>query len=108
MTDYPYDMVWASRLIGNKPKEMEKCILCGKDVDLCPCDDQDDEPETYRVSRIYFNDDVPTQTIATGLTLAEAQEHCHNLETSSSTCTTPEGIERTKKHGPWFDSYTAE
>ena len=62
--------------------------------------------ETYKIKRLYMGH--PPEIIATGLTLEEAQEHCNDPETSSKTCTSPEGIERTKKMGPWFDGYDIE
>jgi len=43
--------------------------------------------------------------IKRGLTLAEAQAHCQDPETSSSTCTTSAGRLRTRRLGPWFDGY---
>jgi hypothetical protein len=46
------------------------------------------------------------RTIATGLTLEEAQRHCSSKETSSRTATSAEAIRRTRKRGPWFDGYT--
>jgi hypothetical protein len=43
----------------------------------------------YRIVRFYQNDRRP-RTIKTGLTLSEAQAHCHREDT----------------HGPgWFDGY---
>ena len=45
------------------------------------------------------------ELIKHGLTLEEAQEHCSDPETSSSSCTSEEGLERTEKRGPWFDCY---
>ena len=59
---------------------------------------------TYRIIRMYFKNHRP-RTIKTGLTLEQAQEHCSNPETSSSTCTKPEGKRRTRRVGPWFDGY---
>jgi hypothetical protein len=61
---------------------------------------------TYKIVRFFMNHSK--RTIATGLSLNEAQEHCNDPETSSRTCKKSENIKRTKKHGPWFDGYTAE
>lgn len=57
----------------------------------------------YKIIRHYFNGD--RRTIKTGLTLAEAQAHCRDPETSSRTCTKYAGRQRTKHHGHWFDGY---
>ena len=59
----------------------------------------------YKITRMYFREGVPDQTIKTGLTLDEAQEHCSDRETSSSTVTSKAGRERTRKYGRWFDGY---
>src|SRR4051812_26442912 len=61
----------------------------------------------YRIERFYQNDSrfKAREIVKTGLTLEEAQAHCQDPETSSRTCTSAEGLERTKKHGPWFDAY---
>tara|TARA_Y100001963_G_scaffold22769_1_gene29868 strand:+ start:465 stop:659 length:195 start_codon:yes stop_codon:yes gene_type:complete len=59
----------------------------------------------YKIVRIFFNDDIPSKVIKTGLTLERAQSHCRDKETSSSTCEGITGIERTDKYGPWFDGY---
>lgn len=54
---------------------------------------------TYKIVRHHFS--RPNRTMKTGLTLEEAQEHCSDPETSSTTA----------KDGPpgqWFDGYTEE
>ncbi len=43
--------------------------------------------------------------IARQLTLEEAQAHCKNPETSSSTATTAASRRRTARLGPWFDGW---
>lgn len=60
----------------------------------------------YKIIRYFFTG--RRITVRTGLTLEQAQAHCNDPETSSQTCTTTEGKRRTKKHGRWFDGYTAE
>ena len=60
----------------------------------------------YKIQRLYFNRPGYKRTIKTGLTLKEAQAHCSDPETSSSTCTKPENTRRTRRLGKWFDSYT--
>lgn len=62
---------------------------------------------TYKITRMYKGDKA-SETIATGLSLAEAQQHCKNPETSSSTAKLPQQVERTRKFGPWFDGYDEE
>lgn len=61
---------------------------------------------TYSIVRFYFSG--KQKTLAKGLTIEVAQAHCRNPETSSRTCTLPEGLRRTKKHGAWFDGYREE
>lgn len=63
---------------------------------------------TYKILRNYADDDIDQETIKSGLTLEEAKEHCKNVETSSKTCTKAAGVNRTRKCGPWFDSWTEE
>ena len=63
---------------------------------------------TYKITRNFFDLAKERKVIREGLTLEEAQEHCNDLESSSTTCTTEPGITRTQMHGPWFDSYTEE
>jgi hypothetical protein len=57
---------------------------------------------------MYFEKPGMNRTIQRGLTLAEAQEHCGNPETSSSTCTTAAAKAITRRNGPWFDGYEEE
>ena len=63
--------------------------------------------DTYKIVRGFFNGNRK-RTIATGLTLAEAQKHCQDPETSSRTAVKAAGKRRTKLYGPWFDGYTRE
>lgn len=60
----------------------------------------------YRIVRHYFKG--RKRTINTGLTLEQAQAHCQNEETSSSTARTAKARAITRKHGPWFDGYELE
>jgi len=60
----------------------------------------------YKIVRSYLK--LPPLVIKRGLTLEEAQAHCKDPETSSSTCTNPELIARTHLTGPWFDGYDEE
>jgi hypothetical protein len=63
---------------------------------------------TYKIIRFYQRDNVPNRVIKTGLTLEEAQAHCSDPETSSSTAKRTAGNQRTKTRGPWFDGYNEE
>ena len=57
---------------------------------------------TYKIVRMFF-DDRGSETIDTGLTLAQAQKHCRDRETSSKTCSVnPYGSAK------WFDGYEEE
>ena len=59
----------------------------------------------YKIVRFFFDTNRSPRTIATHLTLEEAQEHCRNPETSSSTCQTPAKLRYTRKVGKWFDGF---
>jgi hypothetical protein len=59
--------------------------------------------EKYKIIRMYFRGGK--RVIDRGLTLEQAQAHCNDPETSSSTCTKSAGKRRTKLRGPWFDGY---
>jgi hypothetical protein len=63
---------------------------------------------SYKIIRHYRDSDTPSRTIDTGLTLEQAQAHCQNPETSSSTCTSKTGKARTRRLGVWFDGYEEE
>jgi hypothetical protein len=69
-------------------------------------DDWREARRTYRVMRFYFNRPGYSRTIHQCVTLAEAQAHCNDPETSSSTATSATARARTRKLGPWFDGYT--
>lgn len=69
---------------------------------------KDTHDQTYRIRRFYQRPDEPPETVREGLTLAEAQAHCEDPETSSTTCKSAEGKRRTAEHGPWFDGYDLE
>lgn len=64
--------------------------------------------DTYKIVRRYEQAGFRRRTIATGLTLAEAQAHCSDPETSSRTCTNSTGRARTRRLGAWFDGYDRE
>ena len=59
----------------------------------------------YKIIRMFFGD-KGNYTIETGLTLAEAQAHCQNSETSSSTAKSAKATRYTERNGAWFDGYT--
>ena len=61
----------------------------------------------YRIVRRYKDRGV-RRIIRKGLTLEEAQAHCQDPETSSSTCKGAIGKARTRRMGPWFDGYEKE
>ena len=61
---------------------------------------------SYEIIRHYQNHS--NSTIRRGLTLDEAQEHCRDPESSSSTCAEITGLNRTESMGDWFDGYAEE
>lgn len=68
-----------------------------------------DEPASWPVFNIVrFYRDHPTirrRIIQERVTLAEAQAHCQDPETSSSTATSKTARARTRRVGAWFDGY---
>jgi hypothetical protein len=57
----------------------------------------------YKIVRMYFNGG--RRVVKRDLTLEEAQAHCQDPETSSSTATSAAAKRRTREKGPWFDGY---
>ena len=64
-----------------------------------------ENPNCYYIIRQYQVDGMRPQVIKRGLTLDEAQAHCRDPETSSSTCRNNAGQARTQRVGEWFDCY---
>lgn len=64
--------------------------------------------DTYKIVRMFRDNNKRRRIIETGLSLEDAQTHCRNPETSSSTATSAEAKRRTRKYGPWFDGYEKE
>ena len=64
-----------------------------------------DNPNCYFIIRHYQADGMKGQVIKRGLTLDEAQAHCRDPETSSSTCRNNAVQARTQRVGHWFDGY---
>ena len=62
----------------------------------------------YKIVRMFKDSPESNKIIATGLTLEEAQAHCSDPETSSSTATGLTETILTKNFGPWFDGYEEE
>ncbi len=59
----------------------------------------------FRIVRHYYNGPTYHRTIKAGLTLEQAQAHCKDPETSSSTASSSAAKARTRRMGPWFDGY---
>lgn len=89
-------------------KTKEHCVHCGDPLEEGQIGLCDDCQPTYKIVRMYFKDSSMNRTIKTGLTLAEAQAHCKDPETTSSKCTKRENVQRTERCGPWFDGYEKE
>lgn len=58
----------------------------------------------YKIVRVYFRNNK-RRVIKTRVTLEEAQAHCSDPETSSSTCVGKAGKACTRRNGDWFDTY---
>ena len=61
---------------------------------------------TYKIVRRYFRGG--RRVIKRGLTLEQAQKHCSDPQTSSSTATNRAAVARTARMGPWFDGFERE
>ena len=57
---------------------------------------------------MYQSPSMSNEWIDTGLTLEEAQAHCKDPETSSSTATSQSLVTLTHLFGEWFDKYEEE
>lgn len=62
----------------------------------------------YKIVRMFFSGSPRSKTIKRGLTLEQAQAHCANPETSSSTATSAAARRITARRGRWFDGYERE
>lgn len=58
----------------------------------------------YHIVRHYMRSS--NRVIKRGLTLEQAQAHCKDPATSSSTATGYAARKRTQLRGPWFDGYS--
>jgi len=59
----------------------------------------------YKIIRFKFNG--RPRTLQTGLSLEEAQAHCKNPESSSTTCSSAKA-RKVRANGPWFEGYDSE
>jgi hypothetical protein len=66
-----------------------------------------DNPRAYNIVRFYREhpSGIRRRKVRERVTLAEAQAHCNDPETSSSTATSAEARRRTRRVGAWFDGY---
>lgn len=63
--------------------------------------------QKYKIVRLY-KDSYRKRVIRRKLTLEDAQAHCSNPETSSSTATGSTAKSRTRRVGAWMDTYTTD
>jgi hypothetical protein len=59
----------------------------------------------YDIVRFYRTAGIRQRVIQTAVTLEDAQRHCSDPETSSSTACGKTARERTRRVGDWFDGY---
>lgn len=60
--------------------------------------------QKYEIVRFFCESGV-RRVVRRNQTLAMAQAHCRDRETSSTTCTNARGKRRTRERGAWFDGY---
>lgn len=73
---------------------------------MCACKTTTDpNARHWKIVRHFRRSSIKRRTIKSGLTLAEAQAHCQNPETSSHTAISAWARDYTALHGPWFDGY---
>lgn len=65
----------------------------------------DDDGRHYNIVRFYKDSPIRRRIIRQRVTLEEAQAHCQDPETSSSTAKGSWARRRTRLHGAWFDGY---
>lgn len=65
----------------------------------------DPELPVYNIVRFFRDSPIRRRVIRERVTLSEAQRHCSDPETSSSTCTGKSARARTRRVGAWFDGY---
>ncbi len=64
---------------------------------------------TYKIFRMYANGVSGEETVLKEKqSLVQAENHCKDPESCSSTCVDPVNIEHTKTHGHWVDGYAEE
>lgn len=60
--------------------------------------------EMYKIFRYYIRDDK-RETIKDNLTWEDVTTHMADPETKFDSAKSPEAINRTVKHGPWWDCW---
>lgn len=63
-------------------------------------------PDTYKIVRFFARGGK--RTIKTGLSLEQAEKHCEDPETSSTTAKSAKARRYTAERGPWFDGHYRE
>lgn len=71
--------------------------------DLCQM--RNEKERHYNIVRFYKDENMPRRIIRSQVTLEEAQAHCKDPETSSSTAKGSWARRRTRLYGAWFDGY---
>ena len=92
---------------GCTNEELEAGHTCGQPT--CPNNlgmrISDTFGQLYNIVRFYADAGIRRRTIKRGVTRAEAQFHCSDPETSSSTATNRVASARTRRVGRWFDGF---